>query len=215
MWTCASVKIVCSLQVCVGFLLVLRLPPTPQLAAISCLDRWPVQGGFLTLARKLFKGKWSFARRLGKRGAMKPLPDHRSWSQNPGSLVLIHPNSSCDLNAGTSDTDINVQQETEDTLFHPWVVLENPGSSVNFPNGSEGRDGVNLCGGRQGLPFKTLFVVLPEIRLICRSWSLWSHRLDTDQRLRSMSCFCFFTVDNSTTTFFCIYHFIFTLVLHG
>lgn len=60
---------------------------------------------------------------------------------NPGSLVLIHPNSSCDLNAGTSDTDKKVQQETEDTLFHPWVVLENPGSSVNFPNGFEGRDG--------------------------------------------------------------------------
>lgn len=55
-----------------------------------------------------------------------------------------------------------LQQKTEDTLSHPRVGFENSDSSVNFPNGFEGRDGLNLCGDRQKLPFKILFFCPPQ-----------------------------------------------------
>lgn len=55
--------------------------------------------------------------------------------------------------------DETVQQKIEDTLSHPRVGLENSDSSVNFPNGFEGRDVVNLSGEGQKLPFKILLFI--------------------------------------------------------
>lgn len=106
--------------------------------------------------------RWSFSEILNHHlwrdwksvsGHLNPQP----LQSSPGSVCLIYPNISWDLNAGMSATDETVQQKTEDTLSHPRAGLENADSSVDFPNGFEGRDGVNLSGDRQKLPFKILF----------------------------------------------------------